>query len=140
MNKEKFQQSLQSYFDCISDRNYEKYFELLLPELQDKISISDLDYIFGSKDSEEISHFDLINVEEENDYYKDYTDYEDAYKVQVFFPKCQNLQDESSNEKQNLINLYNAVDNNGNLITKFKCKTIEYHDSGGRVRLVKFEI
>ena len=57
-----------------------------------------------------------------------------------FFPKYQNLQDESSNEKQNLINLYNAVDNNGNLITKFKCKTIEYHDSGGRVRLVKFEI
>ena len=92
----------------------------------------------------DITIYEIISLanlaKENNDYYKYYTDYEDVYKVQVFFPKYQNLQDESSNEKQNLINLYNAVDNNGNLITKFKCKTIEYHDSGGRVRLVKFEI
>lgn len=92
----------------------------------------------------DITIYEIISLanlaKENNNYYKYYTDYEDVYKVQVFFPKYQNLQDESSNEKQNLINLYNAVDNNGNLITKFKCKTIEYHDSGGRVRLVKFEI
>ena len=52
----------------------------------------------GRKD---ITIYEIISIanlaKENNDYYKDYTDYEDVYKVQVFFPKYQNLQDESSN-------------------------------------------
>lgn len=45
-----------------------------------------------------------------------------------------------SNEKQNLINLYNAVDNNGNLITNLNVRPLSTMILEEGVRLVKFEI
>lgn len=102
MSKDKFQQSLQLYFDCISERDYERYFELLLPEFQDKIQISDLDYVFGIKSSEKRTHFDLINVVEEEDYYKDYKIFRLKYQFDI---------DNSIQETFLFILIENAYDN-----------------------------
>ncbi|MDO5608473.1 MAG: hypothetical protein Q4G08_08465 [Capnocytophaga sp.] len=82
MFKERIQKRLQLYFDCISDKNYEKYFELLLPEFQDKIQISDLNYIFGINSSKALVYFELIDVEEEV-YYKDYKIFRLNYQFNI---------------------------------------------------------
>lgn len=96
--------------------------------------------VYGERN--DITIYDIISVanlaKENNDYYSEYTDYENAYKVQVSFPGYPNLQEQDLKTKQDLISSYNAVDENGDLITKFKCTAIEYHISGGRVKLIRF--
>lgn len=109
---------------------------------EDKLTQYNAQYtVYSGRDG--ITIYDIISIanlaKENNDYYKDYTDYESTYKVQVAFPEYQNLQEQDIDKKQNLIGKYNTVDENGNLKVKFKCTNIKYHDSGGRVELIKFE-
>ena len=80
-------------------------------------------------------------AKENNDYYKDYTDYEDAYKVQVSLIGTlwtPNFQD--NEQKPDWIVVYSKVDEQGNLKYMFECKGIEYHSSSGRVKNIKFDL
>lgn len=89
----------------------------------------------------DITVYELISLanlaKENNEYYKDYTDYEDAYKVQVSLPGTPDLQDYK--EKQDWIVVYSKVNQQGELVATFKCIGIEYHSSSGRVKTINFE-
>lgn len=89
----------------------------------------------------DITVYELISLanlaKENNEYYKDYTDYEDAYKVQVSLPGTPDLQDYK--EKQDWIVEYSKVNQQGELVETFKCTGIEYHPSSGRVKTINFE-
>lgn len=89
----------------------------------------------------DITVYELISLanlaKENNEYYKDYTDYEDAYKVQVSLPGTPDLQDYK--EKQDWIVVYSKVNQQGELVATFKCTRIEYHPSSGRVKTINFE-
>lgn len=96
----------------------------------------------GRKD---ITIYEIISIanlaKENNDYYKDYTDYEDAYKVQVSLIGTlwtPNFQD--NEQKPDWIVVYSKVDEQGNLKYMFECKGIEYHSSSGRVKNIKFDL
>lgn len=89
----------------------------------------------------DITIYDVVTLanlaKENNEFYKDYTNYENNYKVQVIFQTSsttyQNFQDESIETKQNLINTFNAVkqrEDNVDIEKKFKCQTIEYNEIG----------
>lgn len=89
----------------------------------------------------DITVYELISLanlaKENNEYYKDYTDYEEAYKVQVSLMGTPDLQDYK--EKQDWIIAYSKVNEQGELVVTFKCTGIEYHSSSGRVKTIKFE-
>lgn len=96
----------------------------------------------GRKD---ITIYEIISIanlaKENNDYYKDYTDYEDTYKVQVSLIGTlwtPNFQD--NEQKPDWIVVYSKVDEQGNLKYMFECKGIEYHSSSGRVKNIKFDL
>lgn len=74
-------------------------------------------------------------AEENNKYYEDYTEYKNNtdYKVQIELPN-----EMIGKENQDLIDNYNIVNTQGDLINKFKCTKIEYHSSG-RVKKVKIQ-
>ena len=73
----------------------------------------------------DITIYDIISVanlaKENNETYKDYTNYESEYKVQVKLDTSSNIQDKNENEKQNLIKNNSSVNSNGELNTTYKC-------------------
>lgn len=97
----------------------------------------------GRKD---ITIYEIISVanlaKQNNDEYKDYTNFDSKYKVIVKLG-TDTLQNMTSDTKQNLISTYNEVnqsgENIGNLKTLFKCDNIQYH-SNGKVKLITFNV
>ncbi len=79
---------------------------------------------------EDITIYDIITVankaKQNNEDYKEYTDFENIYKVRIIFiassDSDRDLQDAADNKKQILIEEYNDVDINGNLSSTFNCK------------------
>lgn len=91
----------------------------------------------------DITIYDIISLvnlaQENNNYYKDYTNFESEYKVSI------GLQGETlllhtidEDKKQALISNYSEVNsNNGELKYNFKCDKIQYHPNG-KVSAVQF--
>lgn len=98
---------------------------------------------------EDITIYEIISVanlaKENNEYYKDYTDFENSYKVTVVLTgaganSTNNFQDLTKQEKQALLEEYNVIESDGNLIHTFSCRdtvNIEYH-SNGRISKITF--
>ncbi len=103
-------------------------------------------------DRDDITIHDIITIanlaKENNESYKDYTDFENSYKIQVILDReSNNLQDETSQFYDDLINNYLEVgtinpgdsdEERGVLTSTFTSSTIEYH-SNGRIKLITFE-
>lgn len=98
----------------------------------------------GRKD---INIYEIISIsnlaKQNNDEYKDYTNFNSEYKVTVKLG-VDILQDMSTESKQNLISTYNEVyqqgesAKTGELKKLFKCDGIQYH-SNGKVKLISFK-
>ncbi len=92
----------------------------------------------------DITIYDIITLcnlaKENNDTYKEYTNFESEYKVIINLSGTNfnylNAQDLSTEEKQKLISEYNGVESNGELTNQFKCEGITFHDTGGKVNKV----
>ena len=96
----------------------------------------------------DITIYDIISLSnlayENNDYYKNYGNYEDSYKVIVSLTNAgadpRELQLLDAVAKQSLIEKYNGVDANGDLESRFTCSSIEYHSTTtGRVSKIIFK-
>ena len=98
----------------------------------------------------DITIYDIITVaniaKENNDYYENYADYEDNYKIKVEVMgigsySSAEFQAKEKSEKQEVLENYN-FDNSGN-IKKFKCDTINktnnYH-ANGRIKKITFRL
>lgn len=76
---------------------------------------------------EDVTIYDIISLanlaKDNNDYYKDYSNYESEYKVVVKLQgEITELQEMEESDKQILINTYNAnLDEEGQLKDRFKC-------------------
>lgn len=91
---------------------------------------------------EDITIYEIISVanlaKENNEYYKDFSDFATAYKVEVDAQTLGvDVQTKTQQELQGYLQLNSEVENNGNLKTTFKCTNVEYHDNG-RVSYIKF--
>lgn len=99
--------------------------------------------IYDGRD--DITIYEIITIanlaKENNDYYKDFSNYEDNYKVSVIFGVTQdrtnNLQDKNDEEKVELIKNYNIIDETGKLKYIFKGSDVKYHENG-RIKSIMF--
>lgn len=97
----------------------------------------------GRKDITIYEIVTLANLaKENNEYYRDYTDFDDYYKVSIKLSTKlltnQNFQDSEIEEQQKLIEYYNEVNENGEAKFKFRCDGISYHNTTtGRVKMVQ---
>lgn len=97
----------------------------------------------GRKD---ITIYQIVSVKnlaiENNNKYKDYSDYETSYKVEVWLDRKELTKQPvpvSDAELLEGVNGYANVNNiTGELNHKFSCNSIEYHPNG-KVKLIKFE-
>lgn len=80
----------------------------------------------------------VINLAKQNNQdYKDYSNFEDTYKVSVFIG-TNNYTEEDPSEIQTLLEDNNGVNaTTGEIEKTFSCKKIEYHDNG-RVAKIYF--
>lgn len=89
----------------------------------------------------DITIYEIISVanlaNENNNYYKDYTDHVNNYDVQVNLGTI-NLGGYSMDELQDLIKNYSIVDENGDLKYTFSCTEVLYHNNG-RVKKISFK-
>lgn len=101
---------------------------------------------------DDITIYEIISVanlaNNNNKKYKDYSNFEENYKVIVNFPGYPNLQDEIENKSQELLNGFTGIDanqvsnenNRSYLTTTFRCTKIEYHDkTTGQVSKITFD-
>lgn len=79
----------------------------------------------------------VINLAKQNNQdYKDYSNFENDYQVVVKVSGTDYTQ-KDSNEVQNLLESRNKVDNEGNLEYTFSCDDISYHPNG-KVSIICF--
>lgn len=91
----------------------------------------------GRKD---INIYDIVTLanlaKENNNYYKDYSDFDSNYKVMIVV--CGNYYHDAPEDfLQEQIIYYSNIGDNGELISKFECYITAYHDNG-RVKIVAF--
>ena len=89
----------------------------------------------GRKD---VTIYDIITIvnlaKENNNYYKDFSNYETNYKVTVLLNKR-----EITENEETLIEEYGNIDaNNGEFTTIFKGDEPKYHPTTGRIKIVEF--
>lgn len=90
----------------------------------------------GRKDITIYEIITLLNLaEENNNYYKDYTEYinHTDYEVNIILPS-----EMRGKDNQALIKNYSTINSVGELNQKFECTSITYHDSG-RVKTVNIK-
>ena len=95
----------------------------------------------------DIKIHDIISLanlaKENNEYYQDYGNYENGYKIQIMLqnttPYSGEAQKFSETQKQELIKEYSKVDATGEVSTLFTCSKVEYHENG-RVSRVVFKL
>lgn len=82
----------------------------------------------------------VINLAKQNNQdYEGYSNFEDTFKVSVYIGST-DYTTKDSNVIQTLLKDNNSVDENGELIKTFSCKSdnnIEYH-ANGRVKVIRF--
>lgn len=95
----------------------------------------------------DLTIYDVISVanlaKQNNEYYKDYYNYENEYKVTVIFTGIKGgstnyLHNIDKEKQQELLQLYNNINTQGKLEEKFTGSTIEYHKNG-RVKKISFK-
>ncbi|MGN1296901.1 MAG: hypothetical protein ACI4VH_00470 [Clostridia bacterium] len=90
---------------------------------------------------EDITIYEIVSVinlaKQNNTDYKDYTNFENEYKVLVSVQGTE-YTDKTSSDIQILLEKYNGITGNGELEKTFLCKEISYHDNG-RVNMIKFQ-
>lgn len=91
---------------------------------------------------EDITIYEIISIanlaKQNNEYYKDYQDFTDEYKVTVYLNGVI-IQDKSAEEKQKLLEENSNIDTlTGKLSNMFTCSKIEYHEVSGKVREIRF--
>ena len=88
---------------------------------------------------EDVTIYDIITIvnlaKENNNYYKDFSNYETNYKVTVLLNKR-----EITENEETLIKDYGDIDDDGKFKTIFKGDDPEYHSTTGRIKTVEFSI
>ena len=89
---------------------------------------------------EDVTIYDIITIvnlaRENNNYYKDFSNYEKNYKVTV---KLDGKAIGDDKDEETLIKDYGDIDaNNGEFTTIFKGDEPKYHTTTGRIKIVEF--